>query len=69
MGILQNTAGNSLQKALRKGQASTQQQAKALEAQLKHLESEIVDRMNWLMKNQQKIMDHLKLEVDDPLEE
>ena len=60
---------NSLKKALRKGQTNTKQHAAALESQLKNFESEVVDRLNWLMKNQQKLMDHLKIKVEDPLEE
>jgi len=65
MGILEKTAGNSLQKALRKGQASTKQYAQQVKEEL----DQIKDCTNWLMKNQQKTMEHLNIEVIDPLEE
>ena len=65
MGMLQNQAGNSLKKALRKGQVSTKQYAQ----QVKEQQDEIIDKMNWIMKAVQKIADASGIELDDPLEE
>ena len=33
------------------------------------LQKEIVEKLTWVMQVQQKIADHLKIKLDDPLEE
>ena len=40
-----------------------------LNKQLADLEASVVERMNWMMKLQQKIADKLEVEVEDRLEE
>ncbi len=65
MGIIDN----KFQLAMNKGNRSTKKAAKDLEAQLTNFEGNIVDRLNWIMKTQQKIADKLEIELDDPLEE
>ena len=65
MGIIDN----KFQLAMNKGNRSTKKAAKDLEVQLTNFEGNIVDRLNWIMKTQQKIADKLEIELDDPLEE
>jgi len=33
------------------------------------LQERIIERLTWVMRTQQKIADHLKIKLDDPLED
>ena len=61
MGIIDS----SLKSAIDKGKASTEKYASKMIEQ----NEAMIDRLNWVMRTQQKIADHLKIKLDDPLED
>jgi hypothetical protein len=63
MGITDKVTGG-LQTAMRRGEQNTMKYARALQEQ----NDEIIDKLNWMLTTQQKICDHLKIKLADPLE-
>ena len=52
------------QSAIKKGQEGTEKHIQTMVER----QDMIIERLNWVMKSQQKIADHLKIKLDDPLE-
>jgi len=64
MGIIGNMQGAAVQKAIKVGTSSFERQA----TKIVELQKEIVEKLTWVMQVQQKIADHLKIKLEDPLE-
>ena len=58
-------ADRGLQYALKQGKQSADKQV----AKVVALQERIIERLTWVMRTQQKIADHLKIKLDDPLED
>jgi len=56
--------GGQLKKALKSGHQSVEKYTSKMMEQ----NEAMIDRLNWVMKVQQQIADHLKIKLDDPLE-
>ena len=58
-------ADSALKSAIDKGRTSADKQV----GKVVVLQERIVERLTWVMRTQQKIADHLKIKLDDPLED
>ena len=56
--------GGSLKGAIATGQKTVEKYTSKMIEQ----NEAMIDRLNWVMKVQQQIADHLKIKLDDPLE-
>ena len=65
MGMKDRIIGGSIQQAVKTGQKSVEKYVTKLIEQ----NEQIISRLNWVMCSQQRICDHLKIKLKDPLED